>query len=742
MTKSVDLLGGRGRPGRLGLLLVPLVALAGLAGLASSGGRSTSPASPPEASARWSAAPEVWTGPGLAGPDVIDGSYLVVLDTPPGAVAARSSEVEEVIAEAGGQIDQRYQHALHGFAVSGLSGDAVAALVEEPAVALVEPNRRYTVTSTATEVEEVSAGPVAAIPWGLDRIDQRSRELDGHHARARSGAGVTVYVVDTGVSASHVEFSGRMVDHVSFVEGVNDDCNGHGTHVAGIVAGQTFGVAVEARLVGVKAFDCAGDGTTATVAAALEWVAEQASGPSVANLSLSGPSSDAIDRATQRLAQLGVITVSAAGNGGTDACESSPAHVISSITVGATTPGDTRSALSNWGPCLDLFAPGVEIPSAWIGSDTATAVREGTSMAAAHVSGAVAAYLEAFPTATVAEVEHAIEGAATRGVVVQAGDGSPNLLLFAPTSNDPDPTGGTVEGRVTGPAGEPQPGVTVELWAATPAGQRAAYLGSTPTDDGGRFQASALQPGCYGITFVTSDDRSFSTGHPWSTVVRCLVEGEVVGGVDEVLHPRVEPPEPGAIHGSVTGPDGVGVGGVLVDLFRAGEGGDRSDYLGSTTTDDRGAYAVPTERGCYIVTFVAPDGARFDDGRPWRNSPAVCLDDGGSTRIDAVLAALAPSTSIGGQVVDVDGAGVSGVVVDLFTQSADGGRGAWLFAVATDGQGWFGIELVDGCYVVTYIAPTDHSFAGGQRFLNRSVCVEQGQTTTLEPVTLAPTESL
>jgi subtilisin family serine protease len=353
----------------------------------------------------------------------IPNSYIVVFkeSVPRARVDAFSTQLARAH---GGTVGYTYRNALRGFSVE-MSETQALALSRNSQVAFVEEDML---------VEGASVQPGA--PWGLDRIDQLTLPLDTNYTYLNSGTGANVYVIDGGIRYTHQEFGGRAALAYDYVAGGTGlDCNGHGTHVAGIIGGATYGVAKNAKLWSVRVLDCANQGTLARIIAGVDWVAGNHVKPAVANLSfitiVSNSTNGTVDIAVKNLIAAGVTTVVAAGNNTGDASLRTPARVPEAITVAATDQNDNQAPFSNYGAVVDLYAPGVDIVSASSFDNVATGIRSGTSFAAPFVAGTAALYLESYPVASPAGVAAAITKNATSGVVVNPGVGSPNRLLYS-----------------------------------------------------------------------------------------------------------------------------------------------------------------------------------------------------------------------------------------------------------------------------------------------------------------------
>lgn len=356
--------------------------------------------------------------PSNAAPAASTASYIVVLDQDAGTgILARSASVAERFDS---KVEHTYTAALHGFSLR-LTEKQASELATEGGVADVVPD-------TPVHALGQQTNPPS---WGLDRIDQHALPLDGVYNYPNEAENVTAYVIDTGISATHQDFGGRVQPGHDFIDDDADatDGNGHGTFMAGIIGGAQFGVAKGARLVPVKVLDDTGAGSTSDVIAGIDWVTANAAKPAVANMSLGGSANTALDDAVRNSISSGVSYSVVAGSSASDANNFSPARVPEAITVGMTDRNDCVASFSNFGSALDLYAPGVDITGPWIGSDTATMTLSG-SASAPHVAGGAALYLHDNPGASPAEVAAHLTSTATQGVLCNVPPGTANSLLY------------------------------------------------------------------------------------------------------------------------------------------------------------------------------------------------------------------------------------------------------------------------------------------------------------------------
>ncbi len=398
-------------------------------GLTTAAGLTAALLTPGAAAAAPSDGTYIAAAPGRA----IAGSYIVVFKD------SASLRTRDTVGKAARDLSKRhratlghtYSASVRGFAAAMSEAEA-RELSTDPRVAFVQENGKVHASATQNNAT-----------WGIDRIDQRALPLSTTYTYATTASNVSAYVIDTGVRTSHSQFGGRAKSGYDFVDNdANaDDGNGHGTHVAGTIGGSTYGVAKGVTIYGVRVLDDEGSGTDAGVIAGIDWVTANAKKPAVANMSLGGDASTALDNAVKKSIAAGITYGVAAGNDSVDACGDSPGRVPEAITVGSTTSTDARSSFSNYGTCLDIFAPGSSITSSWNTSNSATSTISGTSMATPHVVGAAALYLASNPSATPAQVRDALVTGATTGAVTSPGSGSPNRLLYTGTATTPSPGG-------------------------------------------------------------------------------------------------------------------------------------------------------------------------------------------------------------------------------------------------------------------------------------------------------------
>ena len=385
--------------------------------------------------------------------------YIVVYHD---QVSGPQTATSPILRSIGAEADYVYSAAIKGFAAT-MTADAVARLRQDPRVKYVQEDGEVHITVTQSPAT-----------WGIDRIDQRNLPLNNSYTYNTTGAGVHFYGLDTGIRGTHNEFTGRMAGGATFIldgRGTTD-CNGHGTHTASTAAGTTYGVAKAMTIHPVRVLDCTGSGTYAQVIAGIDWVTQNRVLPAVANMSLGGGFDQATNDAVTASIAAGVVYAISSGNSSANACSFSPASTPNAITVNATGMSDARAGFSNFGTCTDIFAPGVNVTAASSGSNTATAILSGTSMAAPHVAGVAGLYLQANPGSTPAQVASALTSNATAGIVTSPGSGSPNRLLYM--------------GFIGG--GGPPPGNVAPTarftWSCTPA-RKCTFNGTTSSDPDG-----------------------------------------------------------------------------------------------------------------------------------------------------------------------------------------------------------------------------------------------------------------
>ncbi|MET7751741.1 S8 family serine peptidase [Micromonospora sp. NPDC005367] len=449
------------------------------------------------------------------GDTAVADSYIVVFKDTAVGRAAVGDNADRLVGRHGGSVARTYDAALRGFEAR-VDAKAAARIAADPAVAYVEQN--HTVSIAGTQPNPPS--------WGLDRIDQRNLPLNSSYTYPNTASNVRAYIIDTGIRFTHNDFGGRAVSGYDAIDGgTADDCNGHGTHVAGTVGGSAYGVAKGVQLVGVRVLNCQGSGTNAQVVAGIDWVTANAVKPAVANMSLGGSANSAIDTAVTNSINSGITYAVAAGNGDIfgnrqNACNYSPARVGPAITVGATQNNDSAASFSNYGTCVDILAPGVNITSAWYTSNTATNTISGTSMASPHVAGVAALVLSAGPGLTPQQVRDSLVDNSTPNVLTNLGTGTPNRLLYVVNGSTPPPTN-DFSVSVSPTSGSTAPGgsVTATVGTATtngsaqsvslsasglPSGATASFSPSTVTSGGSATltiaTAASTPAGSYPVT--------------------------------------------------------------------------------------------------------------------------------------------------------------------------------------------------------------------------------------------------
>ncbi|MFY1705237.1 S8 family peptidase [Micromonospora sp. WMMA1923] len=531
------------------------------------------------------------------GATAVAGSYIVVFKDSAVGRSRVGDNANRLVGRHGGTVARTYGAALRGFEAR-VDADAAARIAADPAVAYVEQN--HTVSIAGTQANPPS--------WGLDRIDQRNLPLDSSYTYPNTASNVHAYIIDTGIRFSHSDFGGRAVTGFDAVDGgPADDCNGHGTHVAGTVGGGAYGVAKGVTLVGVRVLNCAGSGTIAGVVGGVDWVTANAVKPAVANMSLGGGANATLDTAVRNSINSGVTYGLAAGNdNGSNACNSSPARTTEGITVGSTTNTDARSSFSNIGTCLDLFAPGSSITSAWYTNDTATNTISGTSMATPHVVGAAALVASVNPTWSPQQVRDFLVDNATDNVVTNPGTGSPNKLLYV------------VNGSTPPPADDFSVSVSPTSGSTTPGGSVTATV-ATATTNGSAQSVSLSASGLPSGATASFSPASVTSGGS-STLTVATSAGTPAGSYPvTVTGTGASATRTATFTLTVTGPGGScsGSNGTDVSIPDSALAGVTSSIAiagcgrAASASSSVAVKIVHTYRGDLVIDLLAPDGTAY-----------------------------------------------------------------------------------------------------------------------------------
>jgi serine protease len=529
------------------------------------------------------------------------------------AAEARAAAVREIGVDLStkgkGEMMRTYSASINGMALNSNSPRAVMNLLSDPRVAFIEADQVVSIGATQNNAT-----------WGLDRIDQANLPLNNTYNYDANGTGVNAYIVDTGVRISHNDFGGRGNSGYTAVNDGNgtNDCNGHGTHVAGTVGGSTYGVAKNVEIYAVRVLGCDGSGSNSGVIAGIDWVAANHVKPAVANMSLGGGASSATDNAVNSAVSAGVTMVVAAGNDNSNACNYSPARAANAITVGSTTSTDARSSFSNYGTCLDIYAPGSSITSTWSTSNTSTNTISGTSMASPHVAGVAALYLDDNPNASPSQVQAAISSAAIPNKVTDAKTGSPNILLNnfsggGTPDPDPDPqpgngtlTNGTAKTGLSGASGS----LTYYTLAVPSGATNLSFVMSGGSGDADMYVRFGSAP-----TTSTYDCRPYKNGNNETCTI-----SNVQAGTYHVMLRGYSAYSGTSLTGSFTAPSGGGGGGSNYFentnnvTISSGAGSTVSSAINVTRTGASGTITIKadikhTYRGDLSARIIAPNGA-------------------------------------------------------------------------------------------------------------------------------------